>query len=381
MSDTFEGPGYWMASDGKWYPPHRHPDPNYRAQFTPPPVPPPVPKSVRAEAGEATLVPPAVPDVAEPAETPPSVETDDTPDSRSEAESTDTTDDAAQFPTVELRSDSTEDLAQPTVGALSEIHRVQMEAEAAKLDQIDDSSTEPAVVESPASSGDTDDRPGGDVDDVRQSFSVGPTRPMPSSERPVFDVPAPRSVVGATRQDERSERTTNLELELDQPPPAEQRISVRPVGRSVEPSTSTALAVIPAGTPDLPPVSLLDRFLAAMIFCAGVAMIVGSFLDWTTGSVVQTGWERGDGIAAIVAGVVGSAAAGPIYVGFHHLVPKAIAIVCGLVGLVVIGLTAVGTLLDNASANTSIGVGFVVVLVASAAMTLAGVLHRVDTRY
>jgi len=34
MSDTSQGAGWWQASDGKWYPPHLHPD-------TPPPTPPP----------------------------------------------------------------------------------------------------------------------------------------------------------------------------------------------------------------------------------------------------------------------------------------------------------------------------------------------------
>lgn len=35
MSDTSGGPGWWQASDGKWYPPERHPD------YRPPPPPPP----------------------------------------------------------------------------------------------------------------------------------------------------------------------------------------------------------------------------------------------------------------------------------------------------------------------------------------------------
>ena len=39
MSDVFEGPGWWMASDGKWYAPERHPDPAYRERFlTPEPI-------------------------------------------------------------------------------------------------------------------------------------------------------------------------------------------------------------------------------------------------------------------------------------------------------------------------------------------------------
>lgn len=38
MSDTSRGPGWWIASDGKWYPPESHPD--YRP-LAPPPTPPP----------------------------------------------------------------------------------------------------------------------------------------------------------------------------------------------------------------------------------------------------------------------------------------------------------------------------------------------------
>jgi len=35
MSDTSQGPGWWMASDGKWYPPETHP-----SRPPPPPAPP-----------------------------------------------------------------------------------------------------------------------------------------------------------------------------------------------------------------------------------------------------------------------------------------------------------------------------------------------------
>ena len=36
MSDVSQGPDWWFATDGKWYPPERHP--NYRAPTSPPPV-------------------------------------------------------------------------------------------------------------------------------------------------------------------------------------------------------------------------------------------------------------------------------------------------------------------------------------------------------
>lgn len=38
MTDTSQGPGWWQASDGKWYPPESHP--NYRPPPPPPPKPP-----------------------------------------------------------------------------------------------------------------------------------------------------------------------------------------------------------------------------------------------------------------------------------------------------------------------------------------------------
>ena len=38
MSDTQRGPGWWLASDGLWYPPELHADPEWRAQFVPSPA-------------------------------------------------------------------------------------------------------------------------------------------------------------------------------------------------------------------------------------------------------------------------------------------------------------------------------------------------------
>jgi len=42
MSDAPSGPGWWQASDGKWYAPEQHPD--YRPPLLPPPPPPSVPQ-------------------------------------------------------------------------------------------------------------------------------------------------------------------------------------------------------------------------------------------------------------------------------------------------------------------------------------------------
>ena len=35
MSDTQQGPGWWLASDGKWYPPQSAPPPPMPPQYTP----------------------------------------------------------------------------------------------------------------------------------------------------------------------------------------------------------------------------------------------------------------------------------------------------------------------------------------------------------
>ena len=37
MSDTSQGPGWWVASDGKWYPPENHPDYIQGVAAAPPP--------------------------------------------------------------------------------------------------------------------------------------------------------------------------------------------------------------------------------------------------------------------------------------------------------------------------------------------------------
>src|SRR5947209_7011995 len=61
MSDTQRGPGWWIASDGKWYPPELHP--NYRPPPPPAPTPPPPaptpPPTVVARPAEPTAVLPS----------------------------------------------------------------------------------------------------------------------------------------------------------------------------------------------------------------------------------------------------------------------------------------------------------------------------------
>ncbi len=50
MSDTSGGPGWWQASDGKWYPPERHPN------YQPPPPPSMPPQAVQAAVANRPVV-------------------------------------------------------------------------------------------------------------------------------------------------------------------------------------------------------------------------------------------------------------------------------------------------------------------------------------
>lgn len=56
MSAQSQGPGWWVASDGKWYPPESHPD--FRPPPPPPPSAPPPPTGRRSERAPAHDRPP-----------------------------------------------------------------------------------------------------------------------------------------------------------------------------------------------------------------------------------------------------------------------------------------------------------------------------------
>ena len=55
MSDTSQGPGWWIASDGKWYAPEQ------AADYVPPPPPEPEPELPAPPTAEIPVVPPPVP--------------------------------------------------------------------------------------------------------------------------------------------------------------------------------------------------------------------------------------------------------------------------------------------------------------------------------
>ncbi|MBI2704461.1 MAG: hypothetical protein HYX32_04115 [Actinobacteria bacterium] len=58
MSDTSQGPGWWQASDGKWYSPESHP--SYQAPTAPQPAAPPPPAAPAPMAPPPQMAPPPV---------------------------------------------------------------------------------------------------------------------------------------------------------------------------------------------------------------------------------------------------------------------------------------------------------------------------------
>jgi len=63
MSDSQRGPGWWIASDGRWYPPELHP--NYRPPPPPPPAPRPPPTVVARPAEPTAVLPSERPETVE----------------------------------------------------------------------------------------------------------------------------------------------------------------------------------------------------------------------------------------------------------------------------------------------------------------------------
>src|ERR1035437_6185112 len=65
MSDTSQGPDWWIASDGKWYPPEQHPDHRVPSSTPPPDSAPnmtqPAPIAPSSPMPPASPLPPPVP--------------------------------------------------------------------------------------------------------------------------------------------------------------------------------------------------------------------------------------------------------------------------------------------------------------------------------
>lgn len=400
VSDVFPGEGWWMASDGKWYAPQLHHDPAYRAKYaTPAPVeldetpgddgeqvgveseeleeatidspeephdsssgwvdeaevvapepasttggmPPPVVKPAEP-AATATDVAPAFSDEAPPLE---SIRWPDLPDTQSDVVA-DTTPDRTEVAPAEPST--------PTLESAAE------ESDSVSSDEDDWVTHGPTVA---AGSG---------------PVTVAPPTPEPASVKPAFETKRPPSVVGQAP-------TSRARLEVGRSvSEADDR------GSSLKPSTAS-MSPRPRSTPTQSesglteirvykePAELVDRAIAAVLFLSGLTMIVGTFVDWISEAGADTtGWERGDGIATVFAGVFGAAAAGPIFVGFRHIVPKTVAIVCGLIGAVVVGLVGLDVTSDSAAAATSLAPGFWLTLAGSMVMIVAGVAERTSIR-
>lgn len=355
MSDVFQGPGWWMASDGKWYAPDRHPDEGYRNQFV----------GLTLQASEEATFP--------------SVEL------RAEAQ-TETTSTAAFSEMVVSRSAGLEETAEISGEDLAEHleqveqqrqeqieqQRNQVEQQKVRAQQVDMANSQPVTQDTPATT-DTQSAPTRVPADVpvrpEQTFSVAAPPTLASTERPIFDGAAPASVVDAPRRPASVVGRTELEVGASSTPASASSLSAAPVTAEPLRRPSTALVHLPAAP--LAVASTRDRVLAVLIFLSGITMIVGTFLVWTTEPLLQSGWERGEGIATILGGVLGSAMAGPIFVGFRHVLPKATAIVAGFVGIMVVGLAAIS---DGAP-----GIGFYAVLTASIVMVAAAVADQGDS--
>ncbi len=425
MSDVFEGPGWWIASDGKWYPPEHHPDERYRARFAAPDeqpiVEPPLPslESViepEVDVPEISVIPHITPGDTE------TIVLADL-DLQSPVE-------AQEFPTVELRpepdvaektssfsdlaraGDSTEQsVLEQASPAADQTHTTQMNiAETAELSgadlanemtRVDEqratmaSATDTVPVDSPTIDSSTADSPAGQATAAVQTPPVAsqpavdneplPTEPSPTfsvasrefteglPERPVFDDTLAPSVVEAPQRESIGHTEIEIDRPIDTTIPTGGSLGAAKMGASVTPSTSTALVHVP-NAPLIGIATPRDRLISTLLFIGGVTMIVGSFLNWTAGDLVQSGWERGEGIVTVLAGILGASMGGPIFVGFRHAVPKAVAIISGAVALVVLGLVAVNSVTNTPGID--FGVGIYVVAAGAVLTLIAGIADQ-----
>ena len=340
MSDVFEGPGWWLASDGKWYPPHLHHDESYRAAHATP-----------AERHNTFSV---APPKAEPA--PGDVQSTAMP-----APSVVTVSDSS--PTDGDVSDDSPTTKQPGAGAPAStvIARAEKLRRRARSDRL--------LVGKEATESDRDPR-GASTETVDEADMRAPEAdPDGPARQPSGRARLEVAEGGDIPRTPQASRSLLDETEAQRP-----AIGMRDESRVVSTDVVPVHRVDPLG---LEPVDLYDRIVASVLFLSGVAMIVGTFMSWEVGPrMSSTGWELGDGLATVVAGVLGSAAAGPIFVGYRHILPKTIAIVAGLVTTVVVGLSGLQAISDSSAANTTVGAGFWVVGVSGVAMLIAGLADR-----
>lgn len=373
-----------MASDGKWYAPQLHHDPAYRAKYAEP-APVDVDESPSSnDADEGEVVEPSSIDTDHVVEAEsPVVEVDATDEYGSDNETqelapVDDDFDVVGRPEASLEPQLEDDTPRiiAAAGPPPEIRWPDLPpADAAKRPENDEPAAdddEDWISHGPAADADT----GG--------FSVGGQPTGLDTDRPKFQVDLPDSVGegghggGSRAQLEigresteslASPRATSGSASFE----SEVRRHLTPA-KDVTTTTPTGLSEIRIYREEA---EIVDRIIAGALFLAGLAMIVGTFADWISEAGADTtGWDRGDGIATVLAGVLGAAAAGPIFVGFRHIVPKTVAIVSGLVGAVVVGLVGLDVISDTSSAGTGLGVGFWIVMVGSLLMIGAGIAER-----
>ena len=323
MSDVFEGPGWWMASDGRWYAPERHPDPDYRTRFDPPES-----ESSAVHNGQSSI------------ESPPSF--------------------------AAARADS-----QPHDSTAREQARV---ASLTGNGAVDEPVAEQARVASLNGNGVVDEPVEAEVDEFE--FRVNKAPDVELGERPTFAPNVPASVVSPRPTTSK----VGSEIGLQNPfsnarPTYEPNLGTAPAAGT---SAVTDIVFVEPEHPRLG-VPVRDRITAALMFVAGVGVIVGSFLEWTTGIPSESGWERGEGIVTVVAGVVAAAAAGPMFVGLRHVVSQVAAIISGLASLVAVGIVVISVLDAEAEPGVvemGVGSGLIVVGASAAAIILAAIASQ-----
>ena len=372
MSDVFEGPGWWMASDGKWYPPQDHPDDQYRSRF--------LPQVLAAQPGQApeqlnseSAVTDALhnqsiagavaggggaPDVGDLAGGGTNL-LDRTTEDASFVDAP-FVEAGAVAPTAAVPEVPEVAAAIPEV-TIPEVSIPGPEVAAAIPEATIPTATYSPVVENPNAANGLHTEPPPQTDLTAEAATVRVSKdeifaPAPEIQRPTFPPRIPTSV----------SENPDVQIELGREDSPTKPNSLLSAG-----STTTDVVVVEGG-PVESGVPVRDRITATLIFLSGIAMIVGTFLTWIPGDIPESGWDRGEGIATVIAGIAGSAAAGSIFVGFRHAIPKAAAIIGGLVGLVVIGLVAISSMDGGAG---RLGIGLIIVGAAAAAMLLAGIVQ------
>lgn len=329
MSDVFEGPGWWMASDGKWYPPERHPDASYRERFAGP------------------VETPTLPAVDSP-----DPEASETPDSHARTESTPEPEPEPEPEQSETYTIEIEESAGQFVPEFSESRSVQ-----SKVQDGERPRDHPHAPQSAR-----------EVETTRAEVSIAPSPSLPDIEPPPIEYARPASV--ATKSGVTPETHTPLS-------PIEARDLGSKAIKTAGSHKSTSLVRVKPEERYEPPTAR-DRIVAGLIFLSGVTVIIGTFITWTTASGGQTGWERGDGLVTVVLGIIGSGTAGPIWVGYRHIAPKAVAIVCGLGSLVTVALVLLAAIGADQGSGIGVGVGLYVVLAAAIVMVGAALVDRGD---